>query len=45
MKRVFKLIGVTVVTAAALTATGCNTLQGAGQDIKSTGEAIEKTAE
>ena len=45
MKRVFKLIGVTVATAAAPTATGCNTIQGAGQDIKSTGEAIEKTAE
>jgi len=45
MKSVFKFIGVTVVTAAALTATGCNTVQGAGQDISSAGDAIEKTAQ
>ncbi len=45
MKNVSKWIGVTLVTAAALSTTACNTLQGAGQDIKSTGKAIEKSAE
>lgn len=45
MKNIFKWIGVTLVTAAALTTTACNTIQGAGQDIKSAGKTIEKSAQ
>lgn len=38
----------TLVVSAALFAIGlsaCNTIEGAGQDIKSTGKAIERTAD
>lgn len=31
--------------AAALAASGCNTMEGAGEDIQQGGEAIEDTAE
>jgi predicted small secreted protein len=31
--------------ALALGFSGCNTVEGAGQDIKSTGKAIERTAD
>lgn len=34
-----------VFTALALTLAGCNTTAGVGRDIKSTGKAIENTAE
>jgi predicted small secreted protein len=33
-----------VALAIAVTATGCNTIEGAGKDIKATGGAIEKAA-
>ena len=33
------------VTAASLTATACNTVSGAGRDVKSAGEAVTSTAE
>ncbi len=45
MKNLRKWAGITIITAAALSTTACNTIQGAGKDIKSTGKAIEKTAE
>jgi predicted small secreted protein len=31
--------------AFALVAAGCNTIEGAGRDIKATGQAVEKAAE
>ena len=39
-----KQITAFIVTGLALLASGCNTIQGAGQDIESTGEAIEEAA-
>ena len=36
---------VLAVLAAALGVTACNTVKGAGTDIKKTGDAIEATAE
>jgi len=45
MKNAFKWVGVAVVTVAAMSATACNTIQGAGQDIESAGKTIEKAAE
>ena len=44
MKNVFKWASIALVSAAAMTATACNTIEGAGQDIESTGEAIEGAA-
>lgn len=41
MKSTFKLIGITIITLAAMSTTACNTIQGAGQDIESAGEALE----
>lgn len=44
MRKLLKWVGVTLVTTAAITTTACNTIQGVGQDIESTGEAIEDAA-
>jgi len=44
MKNALKWASIALVSAAAMTATACNTIQGAGQDIESTGEAIEEAA-
>lgn len=44
MKLIIKTATITAFAAASLLATGCNTIQGAGQDIESTGEAIEEAA-
>ncbi len=44
MKKASKWFGIVIVTAAALSATACNTVKGVGQDIESTGEAIEEVA-
>lgn len=44
MKNAFKWVGMAIVTVAAMSATACNTVQGAGQDIESAGEAIEDAA-
>lgn len=33
------------LVAASLAATGCNTVSGAGKDVKSAGEAVTSTAE
>ena len=44
MKQAFKWASIALISAAAMTATACNTIQGAGQDIESTGEAIEDAA-
>lgn len=32
-------------TALALLASGCNTIQGAGKDVKATGQAVENAAD
>lgn len=45
MKNKSKYIGMALVIAAALSTTACNTIQGAGEDLASTGKAIEKAAE
>ena len=44
MKNAFKWAGMAIVTVAAMSATACNTIQGAGQDIESAGDAIEEAA-
>lgn len=44
MKNIMKWMSIIIVSGAAITASACNTLQGAGQDIESTGEAIEDAA-
>ncbi|MCZ4299495.1 entericidin A/B family lipoprotein [Henriciella marina] len=33
------------ISLVALLAAGCNTVEGAGQDVEATGEAIEESAE
>jgi predicted small secreted protein len=38
-----KLLGIAVIATLGLSA--CNTVEGAGKDIKSAGDAIEKTAD
>jgi entericidin B len=42
-KRLVALFAALGVVVAALT--GCNTIEGAGKDIKATGSAVEKAAE
>lgn len=42
MKTIFALLS---VLSFALVAAGCNTVEGAGKDIKATGQAVEKAAE
>jgi entericidin B len=37
------LLGVLLLAASVLS--GCNTIKGAGQDLKSAGQAIERTAQ
>jgi len=41
-KRIVALAACAAITLGALSA--CNTIEGAGKDVKSTGGAIEKTA-
>jgi len=40
-----KLAAVLALAGVFVAATGCNTIEGAGKDIKAAGGAIEKTAE
>ena len=40
-----KAITAVIVTAFALLAAGCNTVQGAGKDVEATGRAVEKAAD
>ncbi len=42
MRRTIVLLA---LVAASLTATACNTVSGAGKDVKSAGEAVTSTAE
>ena len=40
-----KILALLSLLAFALVATGCNTVEGAGKDIKAGGQAVEKAAE
>ena len=40
-----KPIMIAGISLVALLAAGCNTVEGAGQDVEATGEAIEESAE
>jgi len=42
MTRLIKIAGFTLFAVSALAVTGCNTVQGVGQDIESAGEAIDR---
>jgi predicted small secreted protein len=42
MKKILALLS---VLAVALVAAACNTVEGAGKDIKATGQAVEKAAD
>jgi len=44
MKNLLKTATIGLFTAVALLTTACNTVQGVGQDIESTGKAIDKAA-
>jgi len=39
-----RILGMAVIAALALAATGCNTIEGAGKDIKAAGSTVEKAA-
>jgi predicted small secreted protein len=39
-----RIVLVLVATAAALSMTACNTIEGAGKDVKAAGTAVEKSA-
>jgi len=39
------MILIALATAGAVSASGCNTIEGVGEDIKATGEAIDDAAE
>jgi predicted small secreted protein len=39
-----RIVLVVVAAAAALTMTACNTIEGAGRDVKAAGTAVEKSA-
>ena len=43
LKKLAALLAITGLAVAALT--GCNTIEGAGKDVKAAGGAIEKAAE
>ena len=42
LKKLAALLAITGLTVAALT--GCNTIEGAGKDVKAAGGAVEKAA-
>ncbi len=44
MSKKFRLLGLLTLTVAALGSTGCETLDGAGQDIEKAGEAVQDAA-
>jgi predicted small secreted protein len=39
-----RIVLVVVAAAAALSMTACNTIEGAGRDVKAAGAAVEKSA-
>ncbi len=44
-RKIVAWLSVAGMAAAALTVAACNTVEGAGKDIKAGGQAIEKAAE
>lgn len=44
MKKKFVPVAATVLAALTLSLAACNTVEGVGKDVKSTGRAIEHTA-
>jgi predicted small secreted protein len=40
-----KLVALVAIIGMAVMTAGCNTIEGAGKDIKATGGAVEKAAE
>ena len=40
-----KTLTLSLVTAILMTLSGCNTVEGAGKDVKATGQAVEKAAD
>lgn len=40
-----KIITATLLALMVLSTTGCNTVEGAGKDVKASGQAIEKAAD
>jgi predicted small secreted protein len=44
MKKAIKWVGMAIFTLSAMSATACNTIQGAGQDIENAGKKIEEAA-
>ena len=40
-----RIVLVVVAAAAALSMTACNTIEGAGKDVKAAGTAVEKSAQ
>ncbi|ACV67638.1 entericidin A/B family lipoprotein [Desulfohalobium retbaense] len=46
MKRIVPVLGIICVTVVLFFSTiGCNTIEGMGEDLEATGEAIEQEAE
>jgi predicted small secreted protein len=39
-----RIVGLAVIVGLALVVTGCNTIEGAGKDIKAAGSTVEKAA-
>ena len=40
-----RFIAIIIAAAFAVLVTGCNTIEGAGKDVKATGSAVEKAAD
>jgi entericidin B len=44
-EKLFQALSLIAMAIAAVALTGCNTVEGAGKDIKAGGQAIEKAAD
>lgn len=44
MRKQTKALVLAAAVAAAISLTACNTIQGAGEDVKATGQAVSDTA-
>ena len=40
-----KILSLSLLAAMLITLSGCNTVEGAGKDVKATGQAVEKAAD
>jgi len=45
LKNVTRVLGLFVVAFTLFTSTGCNTMEGAGQDTQNAGESLERAAD